>query len=55
MHFPGSRQVGLGKRVLERYPWWRFELHPEWVSHVGEGYFKPIESYIRPFAAGIPG
>ena len=24
MHLPGSEQVGIGKRFLERYPWWSF-------------------------------
>jgi hypothetical protein len=42
MHYPGSTQLGLGKKLLEQYPWSRFELHPEWVE---EG----------SFAAGIPG
>lgn len=42
MRYPGSRQLGLGKRLLERYPWWRFEPHPEWAD----------ESC---FAAGVPG
>jgi len=42
MNYPGSTQLGLGKRLLEQYPWWRFESHPEWVE---DGYF----------AAGIPG
>jgi len=47
---PGSIQLGLAKGLLERYEWWRFEPHPEWVephwSH---------EDYNRPYAAGIPG
>jgi hypothetical protein len=47
---PGSRQLGAGKRLLERYEWWRFEPHPEWVEpHWTEGDFH------RPYAAGIPG
>ncbi len=25
MHYQGSAQVGLGRRFLERYPWWLFE------------------------------
>jgi hypothetical protein len=41
MAFPGATQVGLGKKLLEQYPWHRFEPHPEWTS-LG-------------FAAGIPG
>ena len=28
MNYPGSTQLGLGKRLLEQYPWWRFEPHP---------------------------
>lgn len=42
MGFPGSKQLGLGKKLLEEYPWWRFEPHPEWVE-------------AGCFAAGIPG
>ena len=42
MSYPGANQLGLGKKLLEKYPWWRFETHPEWVQ---EG----------SFAAGIPG
>jgi len=42
MSFPGSKQLGLAKKLLEQYPWWRFESHPEWVEPGS-------------FAAGIPG
>ena len=42
MNYPGSTQLGLGRRLLEKYPWSRFEPHPEWVE-------KDC------FAAGIPG
>lgn len=42
MTYPGSTQLGVGKRLLERYPWSRFEVHPEWTE-------KDC------FAAGIPG
>lgn len=42
MNYPGSTQLGIGKKLLEKYPWSRFETHPEWVE---EG----------SFAAGIPG
>lgn len=42
MNYPGSTQLGLGKKLLEKYPWWRFEPHPEWVEK-------------GCFAAGIPG
>jgi hypothetical protein len=42
MDFPGSTQVGQGRKPLEEYPWWRFEPHPEWTE-------------AGCFAAGIPG
>ncbi|MEM2960866.1 MAG: DUF4038 domain-containing protein, partial [Candidatus Bathyarchaeia archaeon] len=46
---PGSKQVCIGKRLLERYAWWRFEPHPEWV----EPHWSR-EDYFQPYAAGIP-
>ena len=42
MRYPGSTQLGLGKRLLETYPWQRFEPHPEWTEPGS-------------FAAGTPG
>jgi hypothetical protein len=42
MNYPGATQIGIGKKLLEQYPWWRFEPHPEWVE-------------ADSFAAGIPG
>ena len=48
---PGSRQVGLGKKLLEKYRWWEFQPHPEWLQeHSGAD-----NNYIGPYAAGIPG
>ena len=47
---PGSGQVGLGKRLLERYPWWEFQPHPEWI----EPHQTP-ENRLSAYAAGIPG
>ncbi len=47
---PGSQQIGLGKRLLERYDWWRFEAHQEWVSPRAAG-----KDYLAAYAAGIPG
>jgi hypothetical protein len=32
MKLPGSRQTGFAKKLLERFEWWKFEPHPEWVS-----------------------
>jgi hypothetical protein len=47
---PGSRQLGMSKALLMRYPWQRMEPHPEWV----EPRFS-AKSYTAPYAAGIPG
>ena len=47
---PGSAHVGLGKRLLEKYEWWRFEPHPEWI----EPHWSK-ENYIGAYSAGIPG
>jgi hypothetical protein len=42
MNYPGAIQLGIGKKLLEHYPWSRFAPHPEWTE--GEC-----------IAAGIPG
>ncbi|NIA22347.1 MAG: DUF4038 domain-containing protein [Anaerolineaceae bacterium] len=47
---PGSRQLGLAKRLLQRYRWWEFEPHPEWIGP----HWTPSD-YVLPYAAGIPG
>jgi hypothetical protein len=49
---PGSRQVGLAKRFLERFEWWRFEPHPEWAEYADAA--EPASPYEVPFAAGVP-
>ncbi len=46
---PGATQLGLAKTLLQRYPWWQFEPHQEWVSPSGGP-----ENVNAPFAAGIP-
>ena len=53
---PGSGQVGLGKRLLQRYEWWRFQPHPEWVEpHAVADASKSEENCYAPYAAGISG
>ncbi len=47
---PGSRQIGLAKRVFERFAWWQFEQHPEWI----DPHETPQERQLS-YAAGIPG
>ncbi len=49
MHWPGSGQIGRGKKLLERLQWWRMEPHPEWV-----GNYDPKQAII-PWVAGVSG
>ena len=48
--FPGSGQMQHVRRLLERYEWWRFEPHPDWLQIRGEN-----DGCFVPRAAGIPG
>ena len=68
MHLPGSQQLGIGKSILMKYPWWRFEPHPDWVEPHGTAFQKPHAdwfditqrwdeekgNYLLPYASGIP-
>jgi hypothetical protein len=47
---PGSRQLGIAKKFLLRYPWQRLEPHQEWVDSA-----RSEKDLFRAFAAGIPG
>ena len=47
---PGSKQMGIGKSLLERYEWWRMEPAPDIV----EDRWTP-ENYYGCYAARIPG
>jgi hypothetical protein len=40
MNYPGATQLGIGRKLLEHYPWQKFEPHPEWA--------------LGCYAAGIP-
>jgi hypothetical protein len=46
---PGSGQLGIAKKLLGRYEWWRFEPHPEWVEPRWTS-----KDYMQAYAAGIP-
>jgi hypothetical protein len=51
MNLPGSGQLGLSKRILERYAWHEFEPHPEWAAYA-DG-VVPRDEWHVPHAAGI--
>jgi len=47
---PGSRQLGVAKRLLSRYRWWEFTPHQEWITpHAEPG------KQFNAFASGIAG
>ena len=33
MNLPGSGQVGLGKKLFEKFEWQKFVPHPEWATY----------------------
>jgi hypothetical protein len=47
IRLPGATQLGLARRLLERYAWQDFAPHPEWVEPAGS-----TERLAYPFAAG---
>jgi len=47
--YPGGRQMGIGKRILEQYPWWECRPHPEWVEPAATA-----DNCWAPYCAGIP-
>jgi Protein of unknown function (DUF4038)/Putative collagen-binding domain of a collagenase len=54
MQLPGSRQLGHAKQLLQKYPWHRFEPHPEWATWK-ETKAGERDAFLVPYAAGIPG
>lgn len=48
---PGSKQIGLGGKFIQRFEWWKLERHPEWVEPAA----KPEEDPYSPSVCGIPG
>jgi len=47
--YPGSHQIGLAKKFLSRYAYWRMEPHPEWIDPHPDS-----KSILPPYAAGVP-
>ncbi len=41
MDLPGAHQISLGAKLLQNYPWWQFDPHPEWVAPRGTTLLDP--------------
>src|SRR5216110_1433861 len=57
MNLPGSRQVALGKKLFEQYPWQNFQPHPEWVAFADKSSLSDQlnnDDTYGPQSAGIP-
>lgn len=52
MVLPGSYEVGIGAKLLKRYPWWQFEPHPEWAAPRGITMLEP-RAEISGFGADL--
>src|SRR5204863_9194313 len=33
MNLPGSKQVGIARKILEQFEWWRFEPRDDWAAY----------------------
>jgi hypothetical protein len=47
---PGSRQLGIAKKLMDEYLWQQFQPHPEWATP-----HQDAENRMALYAAGIPG
>jgi len=48
--WPGSTQVGLGRKILAGVEWWQLEPHQDWITPAA----TPTD-FMKPFCAGSPG
>jgi hypothetical protein len=55
MNLPGSTQVGLGKKLFEKYDWQKFHPHPEWAGYASDNAsLKPAWGHWIWFDEGDP-
>jgi hypothetical protein len=50
VHWKGSEHCAVGKRIMERFEWWRLEPHPEWIEPIA----GKDDTILYAAAAGIP-
>jgi hypothetical protein len=49
IEWAGAKQVGIGRRILERFRWWELQAAPDRI----EPHASP-DGWHRPFAASLP-
>jgi hypothetical protein len=54
MNLAGSRQVGLGKKLFERFEWQKFVPHPEWAAYAKGDESQPKWGHWIWFPEGNP-
>jgi hypothetical protein len=54
---PGAAVVALGKRILEKLPWWKLAPHPEWFKReeTSAGWYSWAQEWDYPQIAGSEG
>jgi hypothetical protein len=48
MNLPGAEEISLGAKLLQQYPWWQLEPHPEWVAPRGTTLLTPRTARLGP-------
>jgi Protein of unknown function (DUF4038)/Domain of unknown function (DUF5060) len=48
MDLPGAYEIGIGAKLLQKYPWSQFEPHPEWVAPRGTTLLTPRSERLGP-------
>ncbi len=48
MDLPGAFEISLGAKLLEKYPWWQLDPHPDWVAPRGPTLLQPRSERIGP-------
>ena len=48
MNLPGAEEISLGAKLLEKYPWWQLDPHPEWVAPRGTTLLTPRTARVGP-------
>ena len=53
MHFSGSTHCALGKKLLTRFDWTKFEPHPGWAAYTGDVWL-PLDDAQWIWSAPLP-